>query len=222
MAGARGKLRFRWTKIALFLLCLAPAAELGYRLYNALHGVEPDLGVNPLEYLTHATGDWTLRLLLLTLLITPARKLLKMPSLIQYRRMIGLFAFFYGLLHLTTYLWFDKEFHWGEILPDVAKRPFITAGFTALVLMLPLAITSTTGWIRRMGGKKWQALHRLIYVSGIAAVTHYWWLVKSDIRKPAMYAAILGVLLLYRVVVWALPALKTKAAAGKMAAAESD
>ena len=170
MAGARGKLRFRWTKIALFLLCLAPAAELGYRLYNALHGVEPDLGVNPLEYLTHATGDWTLRLLLLTLLITPARKLLKMPSLIQYRRMIGLFAFFYGTLHFMTYFILDQSLQFGGVWDDVVKRPYLTAGFTAFVLMIPLAITSTQGWIRRLGGKQWNLLHRLIYITAMAAV----------------------------------------------------
>jgi sulfoxide reductase heme-binding subunit YedZ len=215
------KLRFRWTKIVVFLLCLAPAIDLGYRTYNTFHGVEPDLGVNPLEYLTHGTGDWTLRFLLLTLAITPLRKLLKMPKLIQFRRMLGLFAFFYGCCHLMTYLWFDKEFHFREILPDVAKRPFITAGFTALVLMLPLAVTSTTGWIRRMGGKKWQTLHRLVYVSGLAAVTHYWWLVKSDIRKPAMYAATFGVLMLYRLLAWTVPVLRARFAEPKLLTAET-
>jgi methionine sulfoxide reductase heme-binding subunit len=215
------KLRWRWSKIALFLLCLAPAAELAYRFWGTTHGTEPDLGVNPLEYLTHATGDWTIRFLMFTLAVTPLRKLLRMPVLVQYRRMLGLFAFFYGLAHLTTYLWFDKEFHFAEILPDIAKRPFITAGFTALVLMLPLAITSTAGWIRRLGGKNWQWLHRLVYLSALAGVVHYWWLVKSDIRKPAMYAAILAVLMLFRIVQWTLPALRARFSTGGMATAKT-
>jgi sulfoxide reductase heme-binding subunit YedZ len=204
----------------LFLLCLVPALELAYRFWGTTHGVEPDLGVNPLEFVTHATGDWTLRFLLITLAITPLRKLLKLPVLIQYRRMVGLFAFFYGCLHLTTYLWFDKAFAWGEILPDVAKRRFIAVGFTAFVLMLPLALTSTGGWIRRLGGKRWQWLHRLIYFSALAGVIHYWWLVKSDIRKPAMYAGILAILLLYRLIVWTIPSLKAKRGSRNLATAE--
>jgi len=215
------RLRWRWSKVLLFLVCLVPVAELAWRGWNQSHGVEPDLGVNPLEYITHETGDWTLKFLLLTLAITPLRKLLKLPKLIQFRRMVGLFAFFYGCLHLATYLWFDKAFAWGEILPDVAKRRFITAGFAAFVLMLPLAVTSTAGWIRRLGGKNWQWLHRLIYLSAIAGVIHYWWLVKSDIRIPAMYASILAVLLLYRLVVWMLPPGKRRATSQPMVTAES-
>ena len=215
------KVRWRWSKILLFLVCLEPALELALRAWNQSRGVEPDLGVNPLEYLTHATGDWTMRFLLLTLAVTPLRKLLKLPALIQYRRMLGLFAFFYGVLHFTTYLWFDKAFAWSEILPDIRKRPFITAGFIAFVLMIPLAITSTAGWIRRLGGKNWQWLHRLIYLSAIAGVIHFWWLVKSDIREPAMYGGILAVLLLYRLVVWMLPSSKAKAGTQKMVTAES-
>jgi methionine sulfoxide reductase heme-binding subunit len=215
------RLRFRWTKVVLFLLCLGPAFALALRAWNQTRGVEPDLGVNPLEFLTHATGDWTLRFLLITLAITPLRKLLRLPALIQYRRMLGLFAFFYGTLHLTTYLWFDKAFAFREILPDVAKRPFITAGFTAFVLMLPLAVTSTAGWIRRLGGRRWQWLHRLVYGSAFAGVVHYWWLVKADIRKPAMYAGILAVLLAYRIVVWTVPSLKARLASPKLVTAET-
>lgn len=215
------RLRFRWTKVVLFLLCLEPALALALRAWNQTRGVEPDLGVNPLEFITHATGDWTLRFLLITLAITPLRKLLGQPALIQYRRMVGLFAFFYGSLHLTTYLWFDKAFAFREILPDVAKRPFITAGFTAFVLMLPLAVTSTAGWIRRLGGKRWQWLHRLIYCSALAGVIHYWWLVKADIRKPALYAAILAVLLAYRIVIWTVPSLKARLASPKLVTAET-
>lgn len=215
------RLRFRWSKVILFLLCLEPALELAYRFWGTTHGAEPDLGVNPLEYLTRATGDWTIRFLMITLAVTPLRRLLRLPVLVQYRRMLGLFAFFYGMAHFLTYLWFDKEFHFAEILPDVAKRPFITAGFTALLLMLPLAITSTAGWIRRLGGKSWLWLHRLIYVSALAGVVHYWWLVKSDIRKPAMYAGIFAVLMLYRIVLWTIPTLRARFSTGRMVTAET-
>jgi sulfoxide reductase heme-binding subunit YedZ len=183
----------RWTKVVVFLLCLAPLALLGWAAYNN------KLGANPIEYITHATGDWTLRFLCITLAITPLRKLLKLPDLIRFRRMLGLFAFFYGCLHLTTYVWLDKFFDWQEIVKDIAKRPFITAGFTSWMLMLPLALTSTTGWIRRLGGKRWRTLHRAVYFSASAGVVHYYWLVKSDVRKPVMYGTIVGVLLLLRV-----------------------
>ena len=183
----------RGTKVVVFLLCLGPVALLGWAAYNN------KLGANPIEYITHATGDWTLRFLCITLAITPLRKLLKLPDLIRFRRMLGLFAFFYGCLHLTTYVWLDKFFDWPEIVKDIAKRPFITAGFTSWILMLPLAVTSTTGWIRRLGGKRWRTLHRAIYFSAIAGVAHYYWLVKSDVRKPVMYGTIVGVLLLLRV-----------------------
>jgi methionine sulfoxide reductase heme-binding subunit len=186
-------LRSRWFKAAVFLALLAPAAYLGWRNYI------DDLGANPLEYITHFTGDWTIRFICATLAITPLRKLLGVPDLIRFRRMIGLYAFFYGSLHFLTYLWLDKLFDFHEIVKDIGKRPFITMGVASFVLMLPLAITSTKGWIRRMGGKRWQLLHRLVYFSGIAAVIHYYWLVKSDVRLPLLYGAIVGVLLLYRV-----------------------
>jgi len=176
-------------------LCLAPLALLGLR------GLNQNLGANPIEFITHATGEWTLRLLLITLTITPLRKLAGLPELIRFRRMVGLFAFFYGSLHLTTYLWLDKFFDWQEILKDVAKRRFITVGFLAFVLMLPLAATSTAASIRWLGGARWRRLHQLIYVSAVAGVIHYYWLVKSDIRGPLFYAAIAAVLLAYRLVV---------------------
>jgi sulfoxide reductase heme-binding subunit YedZ len=150
-------------KTLAFLLCLAPLALL---LWNAAHR---NLGANPIEFITHATGDWTLRFLLLTLAITPARRLLKAPGLIRYRRMLGLFAFFYGALHFATYIWLDKFFDLPEMLKDVAKRRFITAGALALLAMTPLAITSTAGWIRRLGGRNWQRLHRLVYLSAAYA-----------------------------------------------------
>jgi len=185
----------RWLKITVFALCLVPLALLGWKAY------QQDLSANPIEYITHWTGDWTLRFLVITLAITPLRKLLRWPDLVKVRRMIGLFAFFYGCLHLTTYLWLDKFFAWGEIVKDIAKRPFITAGFAAFIVLLPLAITSTAGWIRRLGGKRWQLLHRLIYFSAVAGVVHYYWLVKSDVRKPVFYGALVAVLLAYRAVV---------------------
>src|SRR5438552_8882577 len=144
-------------KIPVFVLCLAPIGQLAWK------GWRQDLGANPIEFITHATGDWTLRFLILTLCITPARELLRVPALIRFRRMLGLFAFFYGCLHFTTYIWVDKFFNVHEILADIVKRKYITVGFTAFVLLIPLAITSTAGWIRRLGGKRWQMLHRLIY-----------------------------------------------------------
>jgi len=189
-------LRSRWAKVAVWILSLAPAAYLGWRAYNS------DLTSNPIEYITHFTGDWTIRFLVFTLAISPLRKLLKMPDLIKFRRLIGLFAFFYGMLHFSTYLGVDKFFDFHEIWGDVAKRPYITMGFAAFVLMIPLAVTSTVGWIRRMGGKRWQALHRLVYASAIAGVIHYYWLVKSDTRDPKLYATLVGLLLGFRVVSW--------------------
>jgi sulfoxide reductase heme-binding subunit YedZ len=188
-------------KPVAFLICLIPLAHLGWKAYTGA------LGANPIEVITHATGDWTLRFLLITLAVTPVRKLTRQPWLIRYRRMFGLFAFFYGTLHFFTYIWLDKFFDLHEMLRDVAKRRFITVGFTGFVLLIPLAVTSTQGWIRRLGGKRWQTLHRLIYVSAIAGVIHYWWLVKADIREPLKYGAILAVLLGYRIAVWAVPKL---------------
>ncbi|WP_321475751.1 protein-methionine-sulfoxide reductase heme-binding subunit MsrQ [uncultured Paludibaculum sp.] len=186
----------RWTKLVVFLTSLAPLMLLVWRF---LHD---DLGANPLEFITHATGDWTLRFLVFTLAVTPLRKLLNLPDLIRFRRMLGLYAFFYGSLHLTTYLWFDKFFDWAGIVKDVAIRPYITIGMLGLLAMIPLALTSTAGWIRRMGGKRWQMLHRLTYVSMVAGVIHYYWLVKLDVTKPLFYAGLAAVLLLYRVAVW--------------------
>lgn len=190
----------RWLKVAIFVLCLVPVA-LEFRLF-----LRDDLGANPVEHITHMTGDWTLRFLVITLCITPLRRLLGQPSLIRFRRMLGLYAFFYASLHFTTYLWLYAwqeaqavgNSFWTVVAADIAKRPYITVGFTGLVCMTPLAVTSTKGWIRRMGGKRWQMLHRLIYVSATAGVVHYYWLVKSDVRKPLMYAAMVGVLLLFR------------------------
>ena len=199
----------RFLKVAVFLTCLIPLGLLLWKFFGARPGDMTTwgagLGANPIEKITYLTGDWTLRFLLITLSITPLRKLLRVPSMIKFRRMLGLFAFFYGCLHFTTYIWLDKFFNLHEMLADIAKRKFITIGFAAFVLLIPLAVTSTTGWIRRLGGKRWQALHRLIYISAIAGVVHYLWLVKADVRKPLAYGAVLAVLLGYRVVVWTRP-----------------
>ena len=189
----RSPLRSRWSKPVVFLGCLAPIVLL---LVEAMRN---GLGANPIEYITHFTGDWTLRLLLITLAITPVRKLLHQPDLIRFRRMLGLWAFFYGCLHLTTWMWLDKFFDPAEMWADVVKRRFITAGMVGFVAMVPLAITSTKGWIRRLG-RNWSRLHRLIYLSALAGVIHYYWLVKSDIRLPVLYGVILVVLLGLRLV----------------------
>ncbi|HJX00417.1 MAG TPA: protein-methionine-sulfoxide reductase heme-binding subunit MsrQ [Terriglobales bacterium] len=187
----------RWTilfKVVVWILCLSPVTLLAWK------GTHDQLGANPLSEITLSTGHWTLYLLLITLAISPLRKITGINWIIRYRRLVGLFAFFYGCLHLITYLWFDKFFDVQEIVKDIYKRPFITAGLTAWTLMLPLALTSTTACIRWLGGKRWQMLHRLIYASAIAGVVHFWWLVKRDLRRPELMAAILTLLLGMRII----------------------
>jgi methionine sulfoxide reductase heme-binding subunit len=205
-------------KPIVFAAALVPAAYMIWAILP-LFGYDiqaPNLGADPLKEITHETGDWTIRFICLTLAITPLRKFTGWNGLIKFRRPIGLFAFFYGVLHFLVYAVADRfaslvDFPQGivswdtahrwflAVLEDITKRPYITVGFTALVLMLPLAITSTTGWIRRMGGRRWNALHKLIYVTAVLAVIHYWWLVKADIRLPEMYAGIVALLLGLRV-----------------------
>lgn len=185
----------RYFKPIVFLACLMPLGRLAWL------GLHAGLGANPIEFITHSTGDWTLTFLLATLSITPLRKLTRQYWLISFRRMLGLFAFFYGSLHLTTYVWLDKFFDVHEMVHDIAKRRFITAGMTAFALMIPLALTSTKWSIRKLG-KRWQMLHRLIYFSAAAGVIHYIWLVKADLKKPLEYGFVLGILLMYRVVFW--------------------
>ncbi len=192
----------RYFKPIVFLAALIP---LGRLVWLGLHA---GLGANPIEFITHSTGDWTLIFLLITLAVTPLRKITRQYWLISYRRMLGLFAFFYGCLHLMTYVWLDKFFDVHAMLHDIAKRRFITAGMTAFALMLPLALTSTKWSIRKLGGKRWQMLHRLIYFSAAAGVIHYIWLVKADLKKPLEYAFVLGLLLLYRVVAWVIAKVK--------------
>ncbi len=215
----------RWIKVAAFLICLAPFVFLLWNFFGPhpfdMSGWGLGLGANPVEAMEHWFGDWTLRFLLITLSITPLRKLLRMPSLIKFRRMFGLFAFFYGCAHFTTYLWLDKFFNLHEIVLDVAKRKYITVGFAGFVLLIPLAVTSTSGWIRRLGGKRWQALHRLIYFAAIAGVIHYLWLVKADIREPLEYGAVLAVLLGYRLVMWWLAPRKRRSVAAHASAVVS-
>jgi sulfoxide reductase heme-binding subunit YedZ len=186
----------RYLKPVIFLAALVPLGRLVWKGFHA------GLGANPIEFITHSTGDWTLIFLLVTLSITPLRKLTRQYWLVSFRRMLGLFAFFYGCLHLTTYVWLDKFFDVHQMLLDIAKRKYITAGMTGFALMIPLALTSTKWSIRKLG-KRWQILHRLIYFSAAAGVIHYIWLVKADLKKPLEYAFVLGLLLLYRVVEWA-------------------
>jgi sulfoxide reductase heme-binding subunit YedZ len=195
----------KWTKVVVFLLCLSPAILLALQLLSAILGwqaFQGDVTANPIEYFTHATGDWTLRFLLISLSVTPLRKILHLPLLIRFRRMLGLFAFFYVCLHFTIWFAIDHFFAWHEMWADVLKRRFITVGFLGFVLLIPLALTSTAGMIRRLGGKRWQALHRLVYATAVLGVIHYYWLVKSDVRRPLTYAAILAVLLAWRVGDW--------------------
>lgn len=189
------------SKALVFLACLAPAVWLGIRTATGR------LDINPVEDLELTTGIWALRLLVATLLVTPLRRLTGWNRVIQYRRMLGLFAFFYASLHFAIYIGVDQFFAFRFIVKDVAKRPFITMGFTAFVLMIPLALTSTKGWIRRLG-RRWQILHRLVYISGVCAAIHYLWKVKVMIGSPVYYAVAVGALLAFRLV-WQLRSLKS-------------
>lgn len=180
-------------KPAVWLACLAPAALLIY------DGFTDNLTANPVEKITNATGIWTLRLVVTTIAITPLRWVTGWNQLIQYRRVVGLFAFFYGSLHFMTFFLLDHRLQFAGLWEDVVKRPYITAGFTGFVLMIPLAVTSTTGWIRRMGGRRWNLLHRLVYITALAAVLHYFWKVKLDTTYPVYYGIGVAALLAFRV-----------------------
>jgi methionine sulfoxide reductase heme-binding subunit len=179
-------------KVALVAGGMVPLARL---LWLASQG---QLGANPIEYITRSTGWWTLALLLATLSVTPVRRLTGWNGSIKIRRALGLLAFSYSLLHFTTYLWLDQFFDWSAIVKDIAKRPFITVGFSAFVLLWPLALTSSNSMVRKLGGRRWQQLHRLIYAIGVLGVVHFWWLVKKDIREPLLFAMILTTLLAFR------------------------
>jgi sulfoxide reductase heme-binding subunit YedZ len=208
-------INMRWLKPPIFLACLAPLAHLVWLAFR------DELSANPTEFIRNSLGTWTLVFLCITLAITPSRRLLGQNWLIRFRRMLGLFAFFYASLHLITYVVFDTGFDSSAILKDIYKRPFITAGFTAFVLLIPLAVTSTSGMIRRLGGRRWNMLHRLIYISVIAGVIHYYWLVKSDETVPLRFAAVVSVLLAYRVIHYALQRRRQAAEAAKKSARES-
>jgi methionine sulfoxide reductase heme-binding subunit len=181
-----------WLKVGVFGACFSPLVVLAWQ------ALTHNLGANPIDEITDQTGIWTLRLLLITLAVTPARRLTGWNRLIQLRRMLGLLAFFYGCLHFLTYIWLDQFFVIEDIIADVMERPFITVGFASFALLIPLAVTSTTAMIKRLGGKWWQRLHRLVYAIAIGGVVHYLWLVKADIQQPLLYGGILAVLLVYR------------------------
>ena len=192
---SRSRLTSLLQKPVVFLLCLLPLAKLTLEAFG-LWG--SDLGANPVEAIIHRLGTWSLNFLLITLAVTPLRKISGRPWLLRFRRMFGLFAFFYVVLHFLAYAWLDQRFAMQYILEDIAERPYITLGFTALLLLIPLAATSTKGMIRRLGAK-WKKLHRLVYVAAILGAWHYYWLVKADVLLPLVYAAILAFLLGYRV-----------------------
>ena len=178
-------------KPLLFLICLIPLARLIYL------GFTGGLGANPIEFITRSTGTWTLTGLMITLAVTPLRRLTGFNALVRYRRMLGVFTFFYASLHFTTYIWLDQFFNLAHVLKDIYKRPFITVGFAAFLLLIPLAVTSTNAMMRRLG-KRWQQLHRLVYLIGGLGVLHYVWLVKKDLTQPLIYSAVLMVLLTLR------------------------
>ena len=190
------KIPFPLIKSVIFVACLIPLARLAWFAFQG------NLSANPIEFITRSLGTWTLVFLLITLSVTPLRKLLNQPWLIKLRRMLGLFAFFYASLHFVTYIWLDQFFDLQAIYKDVIKRPFITVGFASFLLLIPLAVTSTNNMVRRLGGKRWQKLHRLVYLIAVGGVVHYWWLVKKDITQPVIYAAVLAILLGYRIFVY--------------------
>ena len=191
--------QFRLIKGGRFVAALLPFARL------VLFTLTDRLGANPIEFITRNTGDWTLYFLCITLAVTPLRRLLKWPWLVRLRRMLGLYTFFYASLHFITFLWFDHAFDAQEMFKDVVKRPFITVGFAAFVLLLPLALTSTNGMVRRLGGKRWQALHRLIYAISMLGILHFFWMRagKNNFAEPILFGSIVGLLLLLRLW-WAL------------------
>lgn len=183
----------------LFVVALLPLARLFYL------GATGGLGANPVEFVIRSLGTWTLIALVVTLSITPLRVATGWAWLMRLRRMFGLFAFFYAVVHFLAYLWFDQWFDLAAILKDVLKRPYITAGFAALLLLVPLAATSSNGWVRRLGGRNWQRLHRLVYAIAVLAVIHFWWqrAAKNDLGEPFVYSLVVGLLLGVRLLRWA-------------------
>lgn len=187
-----GKNQIAWIKATLFLMCLIPCARLIWLAVN------DDLSANPIEFIERSTGFWSLFILLATLSLTPIRLLTGRTWQLQFRRMLGLFMFFYACLHITTYLWLDYSFVWSDITKDIIKHPYVLVGFTAFVLTIPLAITSNNVMIKLLR-ERWKKLHRLVYLIGILGIVHFWWLVKKDIREPLFYGVILAILLSIRV-----------------------
>lgn len=192
MAGRMSDGKVTLVKRLCLCLALLPLARLAWLAWH------DGLGANPVEYLSRATGWWTLAGLMITLSVTPLRRMTGWYLLLRVRRTLGLCTFAYGLLHFSIYLWLDQAFDWAGILADVVKRPFITVGFSAFALMIPLAATSSDGMVRRLGSQRWQRLHSLVYAVAVLGVMHFWWLVKKDIREPLAFACVLAVLLLWR------------------------
>ena len=188
-------------KTVVHALALTPLAILAWQFWDVYSTNSDALGADPVAEIEHRLGLWALRLLMVALAITPLRQLTNKPALVRFRRMLGLYAFAYACLHFSAYLVLDLRGYWTQVFEDIAKRPYITVGFAAWLLLLPLAITSTQGWLRRLG-RNWGRLHKLVYAVGVLAVLHFWWLVKSDIREPALYAAILAALLGWRAWKW--------------------
>ena len=186
-------LKSKWTKVFVFITCLVPACVIAWTVVT-------NTPPNPIEFIMHGLGDWTIRFICITLAITPLREIIRQPQLIRFRRMIGLYAFFYGSLHFGT--WIVDKFSLTDMAADIVKRPYITVGFAAYALMIPLAITSPKAMVRKLGFKRWQLLHRAIYLTAILGVIHYYWLVKSDVHRPLRYGALVAVLLLWRVGTW--------------------
>ena len=194
MARAAALLRpgIAWLKAGVFLAALIPLGVIATAAWSG------DLGANPVETLIHHFGDWALRLMLVTLAVTPVRRLTGWNQAVRLRRMLGLFAFFYAVLHLATYVVLDRSLLLEEIISDLTERPYIMVGFAAFVLLVPLAATSTNAMVRRLGGRRWRRLHRVVYVAAAGGVIHFWWLVKADVREPFIYAAVLALLLILR------------------------
>lgn len=209
-AAATGGRWLPWAKAAVFVAAWYPLARLVF------FGVTDRLGANPIEFITRSTGLWTLVFLCITLAVTPLRRLTGWNVVIRFRRMLGLYAFFYATLHFTTYVWFDKWFNVAEMLKDIGKRPFITVGFAAFVLLIPLAVTSTRAMARRLG-RRWQTLHRAVYAIGVLAILHFWWMKagKHDLALPKLYGAIMVALLGWRLVVWLVARSRAKTLAAR-------
>jgi len=194
-AAASGSVRLKWLRVAIWIACLVPLARLVWL------GATNGLGANPIEFVTRSTGTWTLVILLATLCVTPLRQMTGWTELVRVRRLLGLFAFFYACLHFSIWIGIDQFFDWPAMLNDIVKRPFITVGFVALVLLLPLALTSTDAMRRRLK-RNWARLHMLVYAVPVLGVLHYWWLVKKGVQTPLPYSVAVGILLGWRLVVW--------------------